>query len=390
MNVAIMIPELGGGGAERIAVILGNMLIDNGYSVYYFVGEEYQETAYECMGTIITERIHAIEFDNCFEAYYHLCSEAKRVRKLKRKYSIDISISFMEEFNYLNVLSRGKDKVITRICTILSERQGEGIYFEKYFASRLLSKSDRIVVMSEYAKNDLVENYSIDKSKIMIIFNPAMIHHACSTEEWNYGTEVVVSVGRLEIIKQPDKIIRAFAHVVKQCPKAHLIMIGQGLLLDYLKELCKKLCISTNVTLIGFQENVDFYLENAKVFVMASKTEGFPNGMIEAMAHGLPIVSMDSPGAIGEILGKRRSEHINAYTDELYGVLTPYSKERMQFNDDISYEENELAIAISKMLMDNRYRKKYEDATYNRATQYSYLEFRNRWISLIGEVVCGK
>ena len=51
-----------------------------------------------------------------------------------------------------------------------------------------------------------------------------------------------------------------------------------------------------SVVFIGFTDNVGFFLKHSKVFVMASKVEGFPNSMVEAMACGVPIVIADCPG----------------------------------------------------------------------------------------------
>lgn len=385
-NVAIMIPELGGGGAERIASILGKLLSNNDYQVFFFLGDIYTKSSYEIIGNIVPERIHSVEVGNMSETYINLLRESLRVRNLKKKYHIDISISFMEEFNYINILSKGKEKVITRICTILSERKGESIFYERRFVNRLYKKSDRIVIMSDYAKRDLIRNYGLNQKNIRYIFNPSIIHNMANRdEEWKFGDNVVIFVGRFEAVKQPDKIVRAFSAVADNCPDAKLIMLGQGPLADYLVKVSEQFDISDRVVFLGFQENTDFYLENSKVFVMASKTEGFPNGMIEAMAHSLPVISMDSPGAVGEILGKREEKLVNKMEDEDFGVLTPYSKLRMQISDPLSDEERELAKAIVKMLSDNLYRERYIKAALERAHEYDYEKFEKMWIDIIEE-----
>ena len=98
MNIAILIQELEGGGAERVASLIGNYYIEQGQNVYYFISKNSKKCAYEVKGEIIRTEIVANQ-----NRVMALFEAAFIMRKYKKSYKIDVSISFMEEFNYINV-----------------------------------------------------------------------------------------------------------------------------------------------------------------------------------------------------------------------------------------------------------------------------------------------
>ena len=126
MNIAILIPELGGGGAERVAQILGDYYVGQGEKVFYFLQDLNIKQDYPVKGQVIKTRIRScMEEKNIsdIQRMMRLISSSLQMRRLKKQYHIDVAISFMEEFNYINILSRRRERVIVRICTILSDRK---------------------------------------------------------------------------------------------------------------------------------------------------------------------------------------------------------------------------------------------------------------------------
>lgn len=389
MNIAILIPELGGGGAERVAQILGDYYVEKGNNVYYFIADTNTKQDYFVKGVIIRTNIESCmkEEFNDVEILLRLFINSLKLRKLKAQYKVDVAISFMEEFNYLNVLSKGKEKVIARVCTILSPRKELiGFFYKKRVVHFFYSWADKVVVMSQYALKDMVCCYNLLPSKIVKIPNPANgLINQSSHKLWDFGIKSVLCVGRLEAVKQQERIIRAFSFVCKRDNDAKLIILGKGSQLHYLKNICDKLKIKDFVIFIGFTDNVTYYLEHARAFVMASKVEGFPNSMIEAMNYGVPVITTDSPGACGEIVGKPKSiNRVDSMILCKYGILTPkMPNEKLKMNSQLSKQEVILGEAMLKVLTDNEIYESFRNQSFKRAEMFSLDKIINRWNQVI-------
>ncbi len=381
MNIAILIQELEGGGAERVASLIGNYYIEQGHNVYYFISKNSKKCAYEVKGKIIRTEIVANQ-----NRIMALFEAASIMRKYKKSYKIDVSISFMEEFNYINVLSKGRDTVITRICTILSQREElrrTCFLYNKHLIRFFYNHADKVVVMTDYAKNEMEHQYGIKRKKLVKIPNPiSALKMQSNTAEWIYGTNTVICVGRLENVKQHHIAIRAFSTVIPQIPDARLIILGGGPNKNKLNSLIKNLHLENHVFLLGFQKDVSYYLQNAKAFLMTSYTEGFPNSMVEAMSAGLPVISIDSPGAPREILKVTESSN-NSIQYGAYGILTPYIKNNYMVKEAITYEEQMLGQAVTEILVNDSLRKKYSDAALKRAQMYNTEKIMAIWNKII-------
>lgn len=107
---------------------------------------------------------------------------------------------------------------------------------------------------------------------------------------------VIVSVGRLAPQKGHDDLLRAFAVLAATRPEVHLVIIGEGPARNHLERVARDLDLQKRVTLIGFRRDVRDWLAAAEMFALASRFEGMPNAMMEAMAAGLPVVATQVDG----------------------------------------------------------------------------------------------
>ena len=393
MNIAILIPELGGGGAERVAQILGNYYVEKGNKVYYFIADTDIKQDYLVNGTILQTNIESCMKGELSdgERLFKLFINSLKMRKLKSQYKVDVAISFMEEFNYINILSKGKEKVITRVCNTLSvfeKLYPDNLLFKKNTIRFFYSKADAVIVLSRMALEEMRFYYGVPVKKTIRIPNIAIpnIESKQKKEQWNYGTKVVICVGRLHFQKQYERIIRAFSYTCNREQDAKLIILGKGPQLNYLKRLCEKLKIEDFVKFVGFTDNVTYYLEQARVFVMASKVEGFPNSMIEAMNCGVPVITTDSPGACGEIVGKSKNiDHVASLMFCKYGILTPnMPDEKLKMNSPLSEQEIILGEAMLKVLNEDKIYEKYRIQSFKRAEMFSIDKVIKKWDQVIG------
>ncbi len=117
------------------------------------------------------------------------------------------------------------------------------------------------------------------------------------------GVVRLISVARLRWEKGLDVLLRAVARVRKGYPGFHLVILGDGPDRSKLEALCAELDLKSIVEFMGQQphEDITKWLQQAEVFVLASRTEGLPLSLLEAMAHGLAIVAT-SVGGIPELI----------------------------------------------------------------------------------------
>ena len=109
---------------------------------------------------------------------------------------------------------------------------------------------------------------------------------------------VVATVANLRQEKGHDVLLRAAVRVLRQVPDARFRIIGDGPMRNTLVNLAESLGIAHAVDFLGHREDVPALLGESDIFAFPSRTEAFPNGLIEAMAAGLPSIASATGGML--------------------------------------------------------------------------------------------
>ena len=133
-----------------------------------------------------------------------------------------------------------------------------------------------------------------------VIYNPLTLIPGAPSE----GTsKTFLAVGRFSRLhKGFDLLIEAFHLFAQNNQEWKLDIVGEGVEEGLYKELIKKYSLENRVTIHPFTNHVQDYYSNAQVYVLSSRWEGFGLVLVEAMAHGLPVISSDLPTS-QEIMG---------------------------------------------------------------------------------------
>lgn len=169
--------------------------------------------------------------------------------------------------------------------------------------------ADRVVTLTEGARDDLVGLFGIPAGKIAVLASNAVIDEAAAiaiaaaSDARSPG--LIVSLGRLSPEKDHATLIRAAA-LLRSRRSLRVEIAGEGPLRGRLEALIRELGVADRVYLVGLVADPFGLLNRASLAVCSSLYEGFGNAIVEALACGTPVVSTDCPYGPGEILDHGR------------------------------------------------------------------------------------
>ena len=142
----------------------------------------------------------------------------------------------------------------------------------------------------------------------------------------------IIAVGRLHPQKRFDRLIEAFALITDKYPQWHMVIYGKGNLEESLKKLILQFGLGEKVQIHHPVSNIQIEYSRSQFFVLSSDYEGFPLVLLEAMACGLPVVSVNCPYGPSEIIengktGLLAKMDINDLAEKMAWMMT-HDRER--------------------------------------------------------------
>jgi len=306
-KILIILPNLGGGGAERLHVNLANDWILQGFSVDILLLRKEGELI-----PLLSSKIK-LNSINITQIRYSIIPIAIYLLKTKP----NVTLTAMWPLTSAVVLAWiitgciGKlflSEHVTLISSFIGKTRLKLIYVE-FLVKSTYFLSNGIIAVSNAVKKDLMLLSRLKEKKIKVINNPAAIGVSSNKENtivksnlWGVGYNYhILSVGRLAVEKDHATLIRSFAILSKKI-NATLIILGEGNLRQELEKLIVELNLEDRVFLPGFVIDPYPWYRSADLFVLSSLFEGFGNTLVEALECGVPIVCTNCPGGPTEIL----------------------------------------------------------------------------------------
>jgi glycosyltransferase involved in cell wall biosynthesis len=316
--ISLILPNLQGGGAERVAVNLANYWVSQGIQIDIVLMEDSGELL-----QLVDPRIHIHSL------------QASRVRR---------SILPLRSYFYVRepavvwvcmwplttaaimawLLSGKPGKLITSDHINLSISCNNELNLNPLYLQAALRSTypfaTGLMAVSQGVKQDLCQLGGFAEDRVKVIYNPVArgvdnprpIDSVERQRLWGVGfTHHVLAVGSFKTQKNFHLLLRAFAQL-PDLLNAKLTILGEGSLRFQLEALILELGLCDRVALPGFVLDPSCWYRSSDLFVLCSDWEGFGNVIVEALECGVPVVSTDCPNGPAEILENGR-----------YGRLVP-------------------------------------------------------------------
>lgn len=306
-KIALYIPSMNGGGAERVMLTLANALAEkDNISIDLVLNRA--EGSYL---NDVSAKVNIVNLNTS-----RVLKSVIPLSKYLKQEKPDTILSAMNYVNLIAIFAKLLSGTDTRVVVSehgnLSGSLKNSKWVSKVVLKSLMSwtykKSDFVVAVSDGVADDLSRQIKVNRNKVVTIYNPVVteklemqksekIDHPLIRNNCSY----IIGVGRLEPEKNFSLLINAFAKIHKAFD-LYLVILGEGRLDQELKELINKLDLDDKIIMPGFSDNPYAWIKNSKCFVLSSEHEGLPTVLIESMACGTPVVSTDCPSGPNEIL----------------------------------------------------------------------------------------
>lgn len=303
LKVLLLIPHLGGGGAEQVTALLARNLSREKYELHLGLVTQ-TRTEDGRLAPWVT--IHALGAKRVRGGWMRLLRLVWRLRP-------QLMLVGMAHLNSLVLLLRPllprETRVVVRQNATVSAALafGDLPWFTRSLYQRLYRRADRIICQTRAMAEDLAQEMGVGNQQIAVLANPVdveAIRGAAAADEpvWAGPGPHLLAVGRLARVKGFDLLLRALAAIRRSFPQTDLAVAGTGPEERALKQLAAKLGLEEAVRWMGHVEEPAALYGGAALFVLSSRHEGMPNALLEAAAGGLPIVAVPASPGVVELL----------------------------------------------------------------------------------------
>lgn len=307
--IAIYLPSLGAGGAEKVMVHLANGLADEGYDVELVLGRSGGDYA-----DLVDEDVAVRDLD---VRRAPLAPSVGSIPSLYAYFRDNDPDAIVSSIHHVNVFVLLAHRLASSSATTIVSLHGDPVRLSETstrsalvfrVADHVYRWADHVVAVSEGVAESFCTTTSFEPESVDVVYNPVVTSDLLerSREEpdhpWFDEPEpVLLNVGRFSDQKNQACLLRAFERLCDD-RDAKLLLVGRGEREAELAELADDLGVADHLDVVNWTENPYAMMRAADAFVLSSIWEGLPTVLIEALACECPIVSTDCPSGPAEIL----------------------------------------------------------------------------------------
>ena len=317
-HIALFLPSLEGGGAQRITLSLAQGLLQmEGVKVDIVLGQ--------AQGSFLKDVPAGVRLINLNRSrmLYTILPLARYLRS-ERPNAMVSALDYANVAAILaSILSGTKVRTAAVLHNHLSSALARFSWWKRYIFRLLIRNTHphahAVIVVSCGMAEDAAQITGVPVEHIRVIYNPVIDPHLLrrTNDSPNHlwlntsNLPVILAIGRLTVQKDFSTLIKAVSLLRNNTP-SRLIILGEGEQRKELQTLVSSLKLKDYVDLPGFMSNPRSFMQHAAVVALSSRWEALPTVLIEALHCGARIVSTDCPCGPSEILAQGK-----------YGRLVP-------------------------------------------------------------------
>ena len=358
MRIAFVIPNLGAGGAERVASLLCNEWAAQGHAVTAITFDAAGAGGfYRLDESVALRQIDAV--NRRANPVWRVATNLRRRSRLSailRALAPEVIVAFTTEANVVTLWA-GAGLGVPVVVSERNQPDRPGLGPLRRAARRLTYPRAAAIVV----QTDAIAAWGRGHFRVPVHVLPNPVRreaqpHRGAVQE---GEKRLVAVGRLVRQKGFDRLIASFARLASKHLDWKLIIYGEGGERGALEAEIRRLSLGDRIAMPGVQTAMDRVFAETTLFVLPSRFEGYPNVLLEALAAGCPVVATNCPGATAEILDEGR-----------FGLLVTAD------------DEDALSFGLDRMMSDEALRARYA-ATARQAVEHLDVSIvAGRWLDL--------
>lgn len=365
LRITLVISSLGSGGAERVMATLANYWARNEKNVTLITLAARDADFYT-----LDSRVNRVALDavgasqGAVDALRNNWNRTRLLRNAILASQPSVVVGFTDATNVLVLLALRRSGIPTVVSERIDprfHRIGNGWNLLRRLTYRW---ADALVVqtaaVSEWAKA------VVGEQRVAVIPNPLVVQEGpadAAVADAIPRRPFVAAMGRLDPQKGFDLLLTAFASAGKNHPEWSLVILGEGNERGRLEKQAAELGISGRVHLPGRVQQPLGVLQQAEVFVLSSRYEGFPNALLEAMSCGRAVVSFDCASGPAEFVSSNEN-----------GILVP--------NGDVAA----LAQKLDLVMSDPALRERLGNAAKSVRQRFAVATIAQQWESLFARI----
>lgn len=298
-RIVLITSTMGAGGAERVLATMANYWAERGKHISLVTIASNQDDIYSLHPSV--ERVPLDLLWDCNGRLDSLISNCKRLVRIRREImrrEPQIILSFIDQTN-IRVLAA---LLWTRAPIIVSERTDPRCHnigrIWSVLRRILYPRAKRVIVQTRSVQ--AWANQFVTHKKVGVIPNPIRNLPAVNGK-WK-EQRLILGIGRLNAEKGFDLLLSAFAATGLHHRGWRLLLLGEGEKRADLCRLANQLGITDVLDMPGIVSSPESYMARSAIYVLTSRYEGFPNALLEAMAMGMAVVSVDCDSGPREII----------------------------------------------------------------------------------------